>query len=124
MCLVLLNHLLMDSHHNVVEKIHECPRCESSVCGMCFGFSFLGIPCDCPICGLTLVSSPLLARSYHHLFPMSDFNVEENGKGKQCFACMVEGENEWFRHGKCGRLFCGDCEGFLQEVLHNCPGCL
>lgn len=29
--------------------------------------------CRCHICGLTLVSSPHLARSYHHLFPVKPF---------------------------------------------------
>lgn len=28
------------------------------------------LPGACHICGLTLVSSPHLARSYHHLFPV------------------------------------------------------
>lgn len=28
---------------------------------------------DCPICALTLVSSPHLARSYHHLFPVANY---------------------------------------------------
>ena len=31
------------------------------------------LPCSCHICGLTLVSSPHLARSYHHLFPVRAF---------------------------------------------------
>ena len=32
------------------------------------------LPCSCHICGLTLVSSPHLARSYHHLFPVRAFS--------------------------------------------------
>lgn len=31
------------------------------------------LPCECHVCGLTLVSSPHLARSYHHLFPVKGF---------------------------------------------------
>ena len=31
------------------------------------------IPSSCHICNLTLVSSPHLARSYHHLFPVKPF---------------------------------------------------
>ncbi len=31
------------------------------------------IPSTCHICRLTLVSSPHLARSYHHLFPVKPF---------------------------------------------------
>ena len=37
-----------------------CPRCEAKVCD---------VPTDCPICGITIVLSTHLARSYHHLFP-------------------------------------------------------
>lgn len=28
------------------------------------------LPCECHVCGLTLIASPHLARSYHHLFPV------------------------------------------------------
>ena len=31
------------------------------------------LPCSCHVCGLTLISSPHLARSYHHLFPVRAF---------------------------------------------------
>ena len=31
------------------------------------------LPGGCHVCGLTLVSSPHLARSYHHLFPVRPF---------------------------------------------------
>ena len=33
----------------------------------------LELPTACHVCGLTLVSSPHLARSYHHLFPVRSF---------------------------------------------------
>jgi transcription factor Ssl1 len=32
------------------------------------------LPGACHVCGLTLVSSPHLARSYHHLFPVCAFD--------------------------------------------------
>lgn len=32
------------------------------------------LPVECKACGLTLVSAPHLARSYHHLFPLPGFN--------------------------------------------------
>ncbi|CAI5979480.1 unnamed protein product [Closterium sp. NIES-65] len=32
------------------------------------------LPAECPECALTLVSSPHLARSYHHLFPVPPFS--------------------------------------------------
>lgn len=46
-----------------------CPACHSKCCHL---------PGDCTVCGLTLVSSPHLARSYHHLFPIPDFISTEN----------------------------------------------
>ncbi|EMS50464.1 General transcription factor IIH subunit 2 [Triticum urartu] len=42
-----------------------CPRCKVNVCEL---------PTECRTCGLTLVSSPHLARSYHHLFPVAPFD--------------------------------------------------
>lgn len=41
-----------------------CPRCDSRLCD---------VPTDCGICGLTVVSSPHLARSYRHLFPVGNW---------------------------------------------------
>ena len=35
------------------------------------------LPAQCSVCSLTLVSSPHLARSYHHLFPVAPFEVRE-----------------------------------------------
>eukprot|EP00850_Spirogloea_muscicola_P019820 SM000200S05810 [mRNA] locus=s200:58981:61179:- [translate_table: standard] len=43
---------------------YTCPRCRVRVCEL---------PTECPVCGLTLVSSPHLARSYHHLFPVPPY---------------------------------------------------
>jgi hypothetical protein len=33
------------------------------------------LPGECHVCGLTLISSPHLARSYHHLFPVPAYEV-------------------------------------------------
>ena len=43
-----------------------CPRCTAKVCD---------VPTDCDICGLMIVSSPHLARSYHHLFPVKPYQA-------------------------------------------------
>lgn len=43
-----------------------CPRCMAKVCD---------VPTDCDICGLMIVSSPHLARSYHHLFPVKPYRA-------------------------------------------------
>ncbi|KAI8610594.1 Ssl1-like-domain-containing protein [Chytriomyces sp. MP71] len=52
---------LCANHKKPTQTGYECPRCKTVVCDL---------PTDCPICSLTLVSSVLLARSYHHLFPV------------------------------------------------------
>lgn len=65
---------------------YTCPRCKARVCEL---------PTECRICGLTLISSPHLARSYHHLFPVTPFNevsasLLNNPHGrlsKTCFGC-------------------------------------
>lgn len=41
-----------------------CSRCNSKVCSL---------PASCPACGLTLILSTHLARSYHHLFPLRNW---------------------------------------------------
>jgi hypothetical protein len=43
-----------------------CPRCGARLCDA---------PTDCDICGLMIVSSPHLARSYHHLFPVKPYST-------------------------------------------------
>ncbi|CAO1618247.1 unnamed protein product [Sympodiomycopsis kandeliae] len=43
-----------------------CPRCGSKICD---------VPTDCPICGLTVVMSTHLARSYRHLFPVKPWRT-------------------------------------------------
>ncbi len=55
---------------------YTCPRCRSRVAEL---------PCECHTCGLTLISSPHLARSYHHLFPVPPFDEDsEVGGGGVC----------------------------------------
>ena len=60
-----------------------CSRCGSKVCSL---------PAECPQCGLTLILSTHLARSYHHLFPLKnwrDVSWEEAARSKSssCFSC-------------------------------------
>ncbi|KAJ3297191.1 hypothetical protein HDU76_006640, partial [Blyttiomyces sp. JEL0837] len=56
---------LCASHRKPTHIGYICPRCGVAVCEL---------PVDCPVCSLTLVSSTLLARSYHHLFPGPNFS--------------------------------------------------
>ncbi|KAF6737489.1 General transcription factor IIH subunit 2 [Oryzias melastigma] len=41
-----------------------CPQCHAK---------YSELPVECKVCGLTLVSAPHLARSFHHLFPLQPF---------------------------------------------------
>lgn len=110
-----------------------CSRCNSKVCGL---------PSECPSCGLTLILSTHLARSYHHLFPLVNWKEvpwAQAYRSTACFACQkpfpeVPSKSQWERDGKstnssryectfCHRHFCIDCDLFAHEVVHNCPGC-
>ena len=107
---------------------YVCPRCSSRV---------EELPSQCNVCSLTLVSSPHLARSYHHLFPVPAFTegVGSNGpvqKALNCFACRrkldggmnpVSDDQTPSVCGKCRQTFCFPCDAYIHERLHNCPGC-
>ncbi|KAL0542001.1 hypothetical protein IC582_022086 [Cucumis melo] len=109
---------------------YTCPRCKARVCEL---------PTECRICGLTLISSPHLARSYHHLFPIipfdevSDkvFHDPRHQLPKVCFGCQESLMNPGTRNSpgirvscpKCKQHFCLDCDIYIHESLHNCPGC-
>ncbi|KAJ4800561.1 General transcription factor IIH subunit 2 [Rhynchospora pubera] len=106
---------------------YTCPRCKVRVCEL---------PTECRTCGLTLVSSPHLARSYHHLFPVAPFDeVSPHGRPGQrlpttCFGCQQSfvgqgGAQPSLRTScpKCNQFFCIDCDIYIHESLHNCPGC-
>ncbi|MEW5309751.1 MAG: hypothetical protein WDW38_001613 [Sanguina aurantia] len=53
---------------------YGCPRCKAKVAEL---------PCECHVCGLTLVSSPHLARSYHHLFPIAPYDELPQDSGSE-----------------------------------------
>ncbi|DBA94955.1 TPA: hypothetical protein ACH3X1_002481 [Trebouxia sp. C0004] len=119
-----------------------CPRCKARV---------LDLPSTCHVCGLTLVSSSQLARSYHHLFPVkpfvevssNDLSVQDSISqtsvpcfqelpGVHCHGCLSDlsaSEKEDQDPGvvlqcsDCKHLFCFDCDVYVHESLHNCPGC-
>lgn len=174
-----------------------CPRCRSKVCEL---------PADCPICGLKLISSPHIARSYHHLFPIPAFtelagastSLSPETPSNQCHSCrrpliggglvavspalsalkkknpettirislagltekaapsantlspakqssitsqqhpetigrrqsmmatklLVPPESQSYQCPSCLNVFCFECDLFIHESLHNCPGCL
>jgi len=83
---------------------------------------------ECLSCGLTLVSAPHLARSYHHLFPVKQFReVLFNGQSDKCYACQKLFSPESDKHvyfcELCEQFYCCDCDLFIHDTMHTCVGC-
>lgn len=103
---------------------YTCPAC---------GAKNETIPCECHVCKLTLVSAAHLARSYHHLFPIESFREVEVGTSEedgyqQCGFCervmdAAAGVQYMYRCEQCNSLCCAQCDEFIHESLHVCPGC-
>jgi transcription initiation factor TFIIH subunit 2 len=121
-----------------------CPRCHCHVSE---------IPSLCPICSLQLNSSSHIARSYHHLFPVTNYEeIGEGGAGAllvgdatrsttmnhsatdpsqcvslslSCYGCLesLSSSSLSMRCVHCQHSFCVDCDLFIHNSLHNCPGC-
>jgi len=91
---------------------YTCPRCKARVCEL---------PTECRICGLTLISSPHLARSYHHLFPIVPFdevsssvlNDPHNRLPRSCFGCQQSLPNPGKQLHRMNKNF------FSMHLLHG-----
>ncbi|KAH7888577.1 Ssl1-like-domain-containing protein [Phlebopus sp. FC_14] len=120
-------------HSDMKSEGFLCPRCMGKVCD---------VPTDCDVCGLMIVSSPHLARSYHHLFPVKPYEAVTSVEGmaasaSTCHACArlfpttastaaaTEGISPLgrYRCPDCNNDFCTDCDVFVHDVVHCCPGC-
>lgn len=69
-------------HHKPCREGYLCTRCSTKVCRL---------PAECPACGLTLILSTHLARSYHHLFPLRNWvtvSWSDAHKSTACYACL------------------------------------
>ncbi len=72
-------------HSKATRGGYLCSRCSSKVCAL---------PTTCPACGLTLILSTHLARSYHHLFPLRNWrevswsHAEASPDQSACFGCL------------------------------------
>lgn len=128
------NASLCACHHRPCREGYLCSRCTTKVCSL---------PSECPACGLTLILSTHLARSYHHLFPLVnwiDVPWSQAHRSKECFSCQrtfpdpPSQELRYDRDGGetgsgryqctvCQKHFCIECDLFAHEVVHNCPGC-
>lgn len=154
-------------HNRLKSGGFVCPRCLVKICD---------VPTDCPVCGLTVVMSTHLARSYHHLFPVANYDAiswetlasalsnAASSQGKDrgarqdaCLGCAATFEPlpQAYRSGsnggpaqqnvvvdgqtanvpanvaasgryecpRCHYHFCLECDSFIHESLHQCPGC-
>jgi transcription initiation factor TFIIH subunit 2 len=104
-------------HKKIQNSGYVCPKCGGVYCE---------IPVECQICSLSLVSSPHLARSYHHLFPVKPFEEIESKKNETCTGCQKEiitGSNLFLKCLECDNIFCVECDSFIHDSLHNCPTC-
>lgn len=81
-CLINYSHAEnSDESVKLMNTGYLCPQCLSKHCEL---------PVECRACGLTLVSAPHLARSYHYLFPVEPFKeiTSEDDYSYFCFGCQ------------------------------------
>lgn len=110
-------HLDSKTNQGFSNSGYFCPQCKSKYCEL---------PIECKACGLTLVSAPHLARSYHHLFPLDTFREVpiSDTESNICYSCqLLVQEQNMYVCDKCKKEFCIDCDLFIHETLHSCPGC-
>jgi transcription initiation factor TFIIH subunit 2 len=108
--------LLCVCHRELRHGAFQCPRCHARCCEL---------PTTCLVCGLSLLSSPHLARSYHHLYPVPPFIAEQQhqqGQTIACDACLQPCTTRLVCE-RCDGQFCSECDAFIHDVLHNCPTC-
>ncbi|XP_060699882.1 general transcription factor IIH subunit 2 isoform X2 [Hemiscyllium ocellatum] len=98
---------------------YYCPQCRAK---------YTELPVECKVCGLTLVSAPHLARSYHHLFPLDAFresSLEEIQAERYCQGCQGElKDTNVYICNACQNIYCVECDIFIHDTLHCCPGCI
>ncbi|KFD49085.1 hypothetical protein M514_10027 [Trichuris suis] len=100
---------------NLTRQGYFCPQCKSKYCSL---------PTECR---LILISAQHLARSHQHLFPVGTFAEVEIPKEKEppilCYGCLLPISVRAYTCGTCKNQFCIDCNLFIHETLHVCPGC-
>jgi transcription initiation factor TFIIH subunit 2 len=113
--LVLAPHLARSFHH----LFPVAPFCERSV--------IVGQQAEASPAGEGAIATRPKATMDTNLLVSSE---DDDGT---CYACLkplgmpsgtTEEELLRFECPDCKNLFCVDCDAFLHETLHNCPGCL
>ena len=81
------------------------------------------LPVECRGCGLTLVSAPHLARSYHHLFPLPIFKVSDwiLNLNFECYKFKKKLQNgtsrgSWEKYLGRGRISCKALKNYLSGI--------
>jgi len=100
---------------------YQCPRCYTKT---------TDIPTECQVCSMQLNSSSRIARSHHHLFPVASFtevrpDAKECKGVARCEGCLTTFKPDSMRMQcpQCTSIFCVNCDIFVHDSLHNCPGC-
>lgn len=101
-----LNSTQLESVSKLSKVSYQCPRCKLHI---------NILPIKCPTCGLQLITSPYLAKNYHHLFSINKFT--EVGKGL-CDSCGETKDAISSDPDSNGSNYCLDCEIFMREHLH------
>jgi len=107
-------------HTKLTYQGYYCPKCLLKYCEL---------PTECSGCSLNLISSPHLARSYHHLFVVPAFPEVISDAiiwTDTCFACRTVLNSDRDIRSQCPRcqqIFCVECDIYIHNALHNCPGC-
>jgi len=113
-------------HSKLTRGGYLCSRCESKVCSL---------PAECPACGLTLILSTHLARSYHHLFPLRNWlevSWADAKKTKACFSCLAsfpeipkaKGKGkEKEREGQLAVSLAAESRGISESGRYACEVC-
>ncbi|PHH60804.1 hypothetical protein CDD81_1155 [Ophiocordyceps australis] len=111
-------------HSRPCREAYACTRCAARVCRL---------PAQCPACGLTLILSTHLARSYHHLFPLRNW-VEvtwpDAVRSTACFACQAPFPDAQSRLSRAhasqdpsGHLAQSMPKGVSESGRYACPIC-
>ncbi|MBN3324173.1 TF2H2 factor, partial [Atractosteus spatula] len=114
-----MSHLDSTSGPGLTLGGYFCPQCRAK---------YTELPVECKVCGLTLVSAPHLARSFHHLFPLDAFQeipLNDCEGERFCQACQGELKDQHvYSCPSCHCIFCVECDLFIHDTLHCCPTCI
>ena len=98
-----------------------CPKCEGVV---------EAIPSECSVCGLSLVDSAHLAKSYHHLFPVPIFidltdylDPEKETEEDMEQEVQSKVSSEMLSKLKSDNLLCGACVTWIKRATERVTLC-